>query len=847
MIHQSRPGRGGGVAIAFKKNITVMKTKTRSYKSFEMVEGILKSHTGDHLRLCCIYRSCTAKLSTVSQFCQDFDDYLDNLTHLHGKPLIAGDFNIHMEDKTDPDTIKFQSILSNYGLVQHCQKVTHRAGGILDLVLTRRNQCDNLAISNLDTIKTVTTSDHYLIKFNCSFSHIIGKERVVKTGRKVKAIDLKAFKEDILSSDINNPEKYIDCNTAMDIYNKELSRILDLHAPIIEFQVNPDQSKWVNTKIQEARRKRRKAERDHNRLCTDESREALRKAAKHAEAVINTTRDEYYRCRLKSSEGNKKETYNIVNQLLDKDLQKNMIPNDKPAPVLCDEMQKFFKEKVEKIYSDMESNECDETSTPDFDGSPLSQFQAISGEELTKVLSEVNKKECEADPIPIKLLAQVITEVTPIIKFIVNDSLKSGVFPDSLKNALVRPAIKDENGDVNSLKNYRPISNLPFMSKVLEKCVHRQLSHHLELNKLHAEHQSGYRSNHSCETATLTMYNDLLCISDLKSKVILLLLDLSAAFDTVSHKILLTKLKQKFGMSGSVLDWFKSYLDGRSFTVTIDKSRSKRCYLRIGVPQGSILGPILFILYTKELENIVKKHGFNIHLYADDTQLYIEFNPLFTDMTNIEEKLIDCLKDVKIWMTRNKLKLNPDKTEILTVKTRNNFRPNTHEAVNLESGGVPTETSTVVKSLGVLFDEYLTFEDHVNNIIKCTNIHLRNLQVIASKLNYELKRQLIHCLIFSKLDYCNGVLYNLPEYLIKKLQKVQNSCVRFLFGYKAIGKWGHVSPFLKEAHFLPIRQRVEYKIALMTYKCINNIAPDYLKKCINTPHLYLSHNFSISS
>ena len=788
----------------------------------------------DILRLSCIYRSCTAKLSNINQFFQDFDDYLDNITHLHGKPIIAGDFNIHMEDQSDPDTRKFQDILLNYGLVQHCRSETHIAGGILDLVLTRSNLCDNLNIMNLDTVKTITTSDHFFIKFNCSFAHTIGKEKILKTGRKIKAIDIEALRNDILSSDINDPAKFKDCNTAMELYDKELRRILNFHAPIIEFYVSPDQSKWVDTKVQEARRKRRKAERDHNRLQTDASKEAFRKAAKHAEAVINTTRDEYYRSRLDASNGNKKEIYNIVNQLMDKDLKKGLAPTNKPANVLCDEMQKFFNEKVEKIYSEMIPNDSYERpGSLDFEGNALAEFQPISNEELTLVLSEINKKECEADPIPIKLLVQVICEVTPIIKFIVNDSLKRGIFPDSIKNALVRPVIKDENGDVNSLKNYRPISNLPFVSKILEKCVQKQLSQHLELNNLHAKHQSGYRSNHSCETATLTMYNDLLCISDLKSKVVLLLLDLSAAFDTVNHSILLTKLKQQFGITGTVLDWFKSYLDGRSFTVTFDRCKSKRCFLRIGVPQGSILGPILFILYTKELETIVKKYGFNIHLYADDTQLYIEFNPLCQNMTNIEENLIDCLKEVKDWMTSNRLKLNSDKTEILTVQTKHNSSIRSFKAIELEPGKEAIETSKVVKSLGVLFDEHLTFEDHINSLINCSNMHLRNLRVIASKLDYELKRQLIHCLVFSKLDYCNGLLYDLPERLIKKLQKVQNSCVRFLFGKKVIGKWGHVSPFLKEAHFLPIRQRIEYKIALMSFKCINNIAPDYLKTCIS--------------
>ena len=138
----------------------------------------------------------------------------------------------------------------------------------------------------------------------------------------------------------------------------------------------------------------------------------------------------------------------------------------------------------------------------------------------------------------------------------------------------------------------------------------------------------------------------------------------------------------------------------------------------------------------------------------------------------------------------------------------------------------------VVKTLGVLFDEFLTFEDHINSVIQCCNIHLRNLRVIGSKLSFDLKKQLIHCLIFSKLDYCNGLLFGLPDYRLKMLQKVQNSCVRFLFNRKAFRNWERATPLLKKAHFLPVKQRIVYKIALLVFKCINNIAPGYISKCI---------------
>ena len=836
IVHQSRAGRGGGVAIAFKKHLTFTRRRTKIYKSFEHIESVMKSSSNDLLRLCCVYRSCTAKMSNISDFLRDFDDYLDSLTHLPGKLIIAGDFNIHVEDPSNPDTRKFMHVLSNYGLIQHVSSETHIGGGILDLVLTRSNVCDMLNIKDIHIVKTMTASDHYFIDFSIAFPYKKGSQKVDMVGRKICDINIDDFKEDLLSSGLNKTDQFHSCNSAAELYNKELRRILDKHAPLMSFSINPDQSKWVNTECQIARRKRRKAERDHNRLQTADSKSVYKKAYKHAEAVINSTRHSYYDNRLKSCEGNKKDTFKIVNQLMDRDISKDMRPNNKSAEVVCEEMKEFFKQKVENIYSDINIDSMEDDmpeSLPPFKGETWSQFHPISELDLKEILSDLSKKECEEDPIPLKLLLQCFEEVKPIIMFIINDSLTTGTFPSVLKNALVRPAIKDDKGDANSYNNYRPISNLPFLSKLIEKSVQRQLTKHLEYHNLHAQHQSGYRSNHSCETATLTIYNDLLCISDLKSKVILLLLDLSAAFDTVNHRLLLSKLKHEFGFIGSVLDWFESYLNNRSFTVTIDKSRSKRCFLRIGVPQGSILGPILFILYTKELNYIAEKHGFNIHMYADDTQLYIEFNPLFQDLSSIEERIIQCFQDIKNWMIQNKLKLNQSKTEALIVQTKTNYSSCSINSVKLGTRGDSVETSPVVKSLGVLFDQFLTFEDHVNSIISCCNMHLRNLRVISSKLSYDLKRQLIHCLIFAKLDYCNGLLYGLPDYLIKKLQKVQNSCVRFLFGGKVIKKWDSVTPFLKKAHFLPIRQRIEYKIALTVFKCINNIAPAYLTKCIN--------------
>ena len=837
LFQQSRPGRGGGVAIAFKKQLSVKKQNAVKYKSFELVESTLISNANELLRFSCIYRSCTAQVSNIKDFFEDFDNYLNSIVHLPGKLVLAGDFNIHMENINDPDVRKFQLLLQQYDLTQHIDCATHISNGILDLVLTRTSDKNTLQIKNVEITQTVTTSDHFLLSFSCMFPHHLKTEQVIASGRKVNDIDIKSFKTDILSSELCNIESLKDCNTATYLYNQVLSNLLDKHAPMHEFKVNPYQDKWVNSEVQSARRKRRKAERDFKRLKTEESRKAYRTAYKDAEDVINTRRDSYFCGQLEQSLDNKKDTYKIVNNLMDRNTSRNIKPNSKPDEVLSEELKDYFQKKVEEIYCNLDSttvtgsNMFSEFSKP-WARDTWKDFEPLTYNDLDGVIRDINKKEYEDDPIPVKLLMQCLEEVKPIILFIVNDSLKTGIFPEALKSALVRPSIKDENGDTESYKNYRPISNLPFLSKVIEKSVHRQLENYLQRQNLHAEFQSGYKSHHSCETATLAIYNDLLCITDSKSKIILLLLDLSAAFDTVNHSLLLQKLRNSYGLSGNVLKWFKSYLSDRSFTVSIGKHRSSKCFLRIGVPQGSILGPILFILYTKELINIAKKHGFFIHLYADDTQLYIEFNPLSQSISHIEERIVSCLTEIKNWMTTNKLKLNPDKTEVLIASSINRFTSWSNNSLSLISDGENISPMEIVKSLGVRFDKDLSFEDHINSVVKACYIQLRNLQAIGSKLNYDLKKQLIHCLIFSKLDYCNGLFFGLPDKLIKKLQKVQNSCVRFLFQKEGFNKWDSVSPLLERAHFLPIRQRIVFKIALTVFKCLNNIAPSYLRQCI---------------
>ena len=211
--------------------------------------------------------------------------------------------------------------------------------------------------------------------------------------------------------------------------------------------------------------------------------------------------------------------------------------------------------------------------------------------------------------------------------------------------------------DSNNFKNYRPISNLRFISKTIEKCVAKQLIQYLDINDLGETYQYAYKRNHSTETALIRVHNDIAMAIDQHNSVILVLLNLSAAFDTVDHGILFSRLSNRFGITGTVLEWFRSYLSDRTQFVQVNGACSASHVLEFGVPQGSVLGPLLYSMHTSPLGEIARRHQMFYHFYADDTQLYITFRTSsVSDMNLSNAKLVNCFRDMDAWMLSNKLK-----------------------------------------------------------------------------------------------------------------------------------------------------------------------------------------------
>ena len=270
-------------------------------------------------------------------------------------------------------------------------------------------------------------------------------------------------------------------------------------------------------------------------------------------------------------------------------------------------------------------------------------------------------KQCSLDPVPMWLLKECVTLLAPLITYICNRSLSEGSMPSSLKAAVVTPLLKKPNLEKSDVKNYRPISNLTFISKLIERCVSAQLTNYVTSNQLIQPHQSAYRRGHSTETALLKVYSDCVTAVDRGDVTLLCMLDMSAAFDTVDHKILIDRLDKTHGIQGSVLEWMKSYLSGRVQAVVSDNKKSSTSVVCRGVPQGSVLGPLLFLLYTVDLFKIIQSHGLSDHAYADDNQIY--FHSPRDEIERNMSRLQDCISDISTWMSSNRLRLNPDKTE----------------------------------------------------------------------------------------------------------------------------------------------------------------------------------------
>lgn len=813
----SRPERSlrntthGGVAIIARKDFCPrLSLRDQKFATFECVFCSLKLPTTSAL-IGSIYR-CGSRPAT-NAFFDDFISLFTSLLSYSCQIFICGDINIHFEKPNDNLTTQCLNILETFGFVQLIDGPTHVSGGCLDLVITRSDPL----VENIYIHPPAQVSDHSFISFTaCNYVTLACP--CVRTIRCWRNFSIDAFTRDLVNSplcwdDLEFDQK--DPSVLVTLYNDILSGLVDLHAPLktIKVAARNNFAPWFDEECKSARRITRAKERawlknktDINKSIFTAQRKTLHKLYQHKEInhwVGLTT----------EFSSDSKKLWQVFNSICNKSKGGGNSDLDPTA------LSNFFKSKIATTRAMTSAS-----PEPHFKLAScplLSSFQPVSHADIESLINAAPTKASSLDPLPTWLLKSLSSVLSPFITKMFNASLMSGSVPQPLKIAAVTPILKKPTLDPSALCNYRPISNLAFISKTLEKVVSQQVSFHLKQHDLLPALQSAYRPFHSTETALLKVISDIATSADAGQLTALMLVDQSAAFDCVDHAILLKRLHISFGLSDTVLDWCTSYFHERSQFVLANGMQSPVSILDCGVPQGSVLGPLFFSLYTSDILDVIQECGLLGHMYADDTQCYKHFYlpELFQAIATIQT----CFDSLSVWMASNRLKLNPDKTEVMVFGSKHNL-----SKLNLNSivlGGVNIQFSAQVRNLGVILDPCLTFESYANTMAATSFYVIRELWRVRPFLTQSVCTTLVCALVLGKLDYCNSLLAGCTVAVIKKLQSVQNAAARLVWGARPRD---HIQPLLYKSHWLKIPERISYKINLLTFKSLNGLAPQYL-------------------
>ena len=825
--HAYRDKRGGGVAILWKNIKVKSNFSPKRFTSFQYkniwLDGKLK------INLICIYRF--QEVST-KEFMKDLDTLLSEQFILTDTLILTGDFNYHYEKTDRSDVIALANLTSSYGLSQCVSGPTHKLGHTLDLLFVNKHNIDLKILES----KSYGLGDHYPLIFDipniyCNVTRNTGPVNY----RNIKSVDRnkfstqlsKALDEKYNSSDIDS----VDFRTHLEIFSECAREQLDIFAPW-ETRNIPTSSGalWMDTEFRKERSLRRKLERKWKKSGLPEDKQSYVSQRVKCAQLSVCKRSQYFGNLIKNSEGDQRSLYKVVSTLLDKSKHLRILPSFDNATNLANKFNNFYKDKVSDIRNNLPpaNSSLPESYNISFNGTTLESFRPTTVEELRSIIKSNKIKTSSQDVIPANLLKDIIEDLLPYLVDLVNKSLSTGSV-EGLKDSVIVPILKKAGLDPELLKHFRPVTNVAYISKLCEKVTLKRLNEHMSNNNLHSKFQHGYQIYHSTETLLVKLVNDVLVGFDDNMAIILLLLDLSAAFDTVDIDKLITILHNEIGIRGIALQWFKSFLVGRTQCVKIDNSLSDPIEVLFGVPQGTVLGPVLFNIYTQSLSSTIQDCGFGTSGYADDNNALMSFSLSF-QYNVMTKSLPDLMTTIKEWMNQFFLKMNPDKTEIVL------FVPRDLKDVPTINGCIFHEGNCIrfvnaAKNLGFILDKHLDCNTHVNSVVSLCYKLLSDVGKIRNLLSPKQTEMLVHSIVGSRLDYCNSILYGIDKVVIDKYQKVQNAAARLIVKRK---KCESVRDVFKSLHWLKIEERIIFKLLVLTFKCINNMAPASLKELIHT-------------
>ena len=832
-LHVPRKGRrGGGVGIFVSNSFSKIKMEVvASVESFEHLQ-VSFGLGGRKFVIIVVYRPPSPRVNAVLEnFLEEFRMYLETVDTVSANVFICGDFNFWLDDIDSYGVSGFIEMMDILHFSNKVDKVTSSTGHILDLVFcdTVHNLIQEVQVDDICCISPV----HMLVQFKIPFMKD-KKQRKKIVFRNKGSFDPGLLVDRVAHSIsleehgycLHGSREIRDClNCFTNLYNSAAKREYNDMCPTVEkVIIVKDHAPWFNSDILKAKREKRRMEKRWRRLRTDAARREYQDARNRENMLVRNRRREYYRQKVTEAGSDVNKLYLVLHNLTG-NKKKKKLPEGFSEEELANEFLEFFENKILNVVNSFAgSNLREESFFPEGQVNKMLHFRQVDIEKIKSIVYRVKLTYCDNDPIP---MSDIIgkgnfSEFLDVFWRIVSLSIEHSAVPESEKSAIIKPVVKGSL-DGQNLSSYRPVSNLTFLSKVIENVILDQLLEHLEKTHVLPDNQSAYRQLYSTETALCSVVNDLIILMDEGKCGVLILLDLSAAFDTVVHSLLLEDLKT-IGIDGDALEYLRHYLENRTYSVQIGGSFSRTKSLMRGVPQGSVLGPILFCIYTIELSHLLKRHGVKFKLFADDTQFYLSI----ANVEDTEEKLDEIIGEIKKWMDAKQLKLNEDKTECLIVGRKGDLQ-RLGDVPRLRVQGDTMDVTESVKDLGVILDCNLSFNDQINKVVKVAGYHLRNIAFVKKYLDEHTIRMLIHNYVIGRLDYCNSIYYGLPNCQLKKLQSVINRAARLIRG---LPPYERITPVLIDLHWLPIKARIVYKICVLTFQALRFGKPNYMRELL---------------
>jgi len=833
---RDRNREGGGVALYIRNNI--------AYNRRDDLMGINEFCAVDLLlpKSKPILVGVAYRPQSDYNFYNDIEDtFLASPNFIQQETYIMGDFNTDVAAKKNNSLKKamcnFMKTFDLSQIINEPTRVTTESQTILDLIFC--SDVNNITQSGVLPCKI---SDHNVVFCTRKVSKgFFNKHNVAKI-RCMKNYDSDVFVDKLNSVNWFEEIETEDVNIAWSNFSKRFIDVIDSVAPVKAVRIKQNTEHWFNGEILNLISKRDKAWYQFRKDNSSESFQTYKTLRNKTQITIKKAKKDFIRNEIAENQNAPKKLWRTLKGLglpssKGKGGSMNIgLKNDSEEIIfeseyVANKFNDFFCGIAKKLVEKLPKRNFDEEKIKDFYHNKGVKdedftFTVIDEESVEKLLKALNvTKATGYDNIASRFLKDGAKVVASPLTCIINLSLRTSTVPQDLKVARVVPLYK--KGDKNFEGNYRPVSILPVFSKIMERVVYDKVYQYLTCNNILYTFQSGFRASFSTDTALTYLCDSIRFNMDAGLYTGVVLIDLQKAFDTVDHAILSSKLNA-IGMSGPTVTWFESYLSQRSQFVEVGESKSNLGSISCGVPQGSILGPLLFSIYVNDMCQAVKC---NLYLYADDSALVVSGK----DPKIIEQELSQYLQDMSLWLEENKLSLHLGKTESIIFAS--NYRLSKCNSLQISCNSNNIKAQSSVKYLGVTMDQNMNSETMGSSVAKKINTRLKFLYRKGLYFGYRERKMLVSALVQPCFDYaCNSWFRGLASKLKIRLQCAQNKLIRYIMMYDS-RKHLYVDDF-KTLGWLDVEQRVNYLTLGLMYSINNNTAPAYLRDLELTSHSY---------